>query len=120
MDWARILAFVTGMVDQELLARNEYLAAENRILKAQLKGRLKLSDAERATLGEIGHDWAARFSARWRMWPGRSLDHINAPLPRRACDTVITVARGPTGQQTRAERTMGTPTEHERCSPSLS
>jgi hypothetical protein len=42
-------------VDQELLARNEYLAAENRILKAQLKGRLKLSDAERATLGEIGH-----------------------------------------------------------------
>jgi len=55
MDWARILAFVTGMVDQELLARNEYLAAENRILKAQLNGRLKLSDAERATLGEIGH-----------------------------------------------------------------
>ena len=55
MDWARILAFVTGMVDQELLARNEYLAAENRILKAQLKGRLKLSDAERATLAEIGH-----------------------------------------------------------------
>ena len=55
MDWARILAYVTGMVDQELLARNEYLAAENRILKAQLKGRLRLSDAERATLGEIGH-----------------------------------------------------------------
>src|SRR5260221_10869036 len=55
MDWARILAFVTGMVDQELLARNEYLAAENRILKAQLKGRLKLLDTDRATLGEIGH-----------------------------------------------------------------
>src|SRR6059058_4943586 len=55
MDWARILAFVTGMVDQELLARIEYLAAENHILKAQLKGRLKLSDTERATLGEIGH-----------------------------------------------------------------
>jgi hypothetical protein len=55
MDWARILAFVTGMVDKELLARNEYLAAENRILKAQLQRRLKLTDAERATLGEIGH-----------------------------------------------------------------
>jgi hypothetical protein len=26
MDWARILAFVTGTVDQELLARIEYLA----------------------------------------------------------------------------------------------
>src|SRR5262245_62514986 len=55
MDWARILAYVTGTVDQELLARNEYLAAENRILKAQLRGRPKLSDAERARLGEIGH-----------------------------------------------------------------
>ena len=55
MDWARILAYVTGTVDQELLARNEYLAAENRILKAQLNGRLRLSDADRATLGEIGH-----------------------------------------------------------------
>jgi hypothetical protein len=28
MDWARILAYVTGTVDQELLARNEYLTAE--------------------------------------------------------------------------------------------
>src|SRR5260370_17542366 len=55
MDWARILAYVTGTVDQDLLARNEYLATENRIIKAQLKGRLKLSDAERKALGEIGH-----------------------------------------------------------------
>ena len=55
MEWTRILAYITGTVDQELLLRNEYLAAENRILKAQLKGCLKLSDAERAKLGEIGH-----------------------------------------------------------------
>ena len=55
MDWVRILAYVTGTVDQELLARNEYLGAENRILKAQLTGRLKLSDADRKALGEIGH-----------------------------------------------------------------
>jgi transposase InsO family protein len=54
MDFARMLAYVTGTVDQELLLQNEYLAAENRILKAQLKGRLTLSDTERATLGEIG------------------------------------------------------------------
>jgi hypothetical protein len=53
MEWARILAYITGAVDQELL-RNEYLAAENRILRGQLKGRLKFSDAERAKLGEIG------------------------------------------------------------------
>src|SRR5450830_1985637 len=55
MEWARILAYITGTVDQELLLRNEYLAAENRILRGQLSGRLRLSDAERATLGEIAH-----------------------------------------------------------------
>ena len=42
MDWARILAYITGTVDQELLLRNEYLAAENRILKAQLKTPLRV------------------------------------------------------------------------------
>jgi putative transposase len=55
MEWARILAYITGTVDQQLLLRNEYLVAENRILKAQFHGRLRLSDAERARLGEIGH-----------------------------------------------------------------
>jgi hypothetical protein len=54
MEWARILAYISGTVDQELLLRNEYLAAENQILRGQLKGRPKLSDAERAKLGEIG------------------------------------------------------------------
>ena len=63
MDWTRILAYVTGTVDQELLARNEYLAAENRILKSQLNGRLKLSDAERAMLGKIGHHLGRRALA---------------------------------------------------------
>ena len=51
---ARLLAYVTGMVNQELLLRNEYLAAENRILRAHVPGRLKLSDPERSTVAEIG------------------------------------------------------------------
>ncbi len=55
MDWVRILAYITGTVDQELLLRNEYLVAENRILKAQLKTPLRLTDAERATLAGIAH-----------------------------------------------------------------
>ncbi len=55
MDWVRILAYITGTVDLELLLRNEYLAAENRILKAQLKTPLRLTDAERVTLAEIAH-----------------------------------------------------------------
>ena len=55
MEWIRILAYITGTVDQELLLRNEYLAAENRILRTQIKGRLLLSDAEKKTLADIGH-----------------------------------------------------------------
>lgn len=50
-----MLAYVTGMVNEELLLRNEYLVTENRILKAQLKGRLLLSDGKRVLLAEIGH-----------------------------------------------------------------
>jgi putative transposase len=42
--WARLLAFVTGLVNQELLLQDEYLAAENRILRAHLPPRLRLSD----------------------------------------------------------------------------
>jgi len=52
--WVRLLAYVTGSVNQELLLQNEYLAAENRILRAKLSSRLRLSDPERATLAEIG------------------------------------------------------------------
>jgi hypothetical protein len=55
MDWLRVLAYITGTVDQELLLRNEYLVAENRILKAQLKTRLRLTDADRIKLAEIAH-----------------------------------------------------------------
>jgi len=55
MDWVRLLAYITGTVDQEILLRNEYLVAENRILKAQLKTPLRLTDAERATLAGIAH-----------------------------------------------------------------
>ena len=44
--WLRLLAYVTGLVNQELLLQNEYLAAENRILKARLP-RLRLCDGER-------------------------------------------------------------------------
>jgi len=52
--WARLLAYVTGLVNQELLLQNEYLAAENRILRAHLPRRLRLTDPERSTLAEIG------------------------------------------------------------------
>src|SRR5579864_2248305 len=52
--WLRLLAYVTGLVNQELLLQNEYLTAENRILRAHLPTRLRLTDPERSTLAEIG------------------------------------------------------------------
>src|SRR5438094_9474336 len=56
MDWKQLLASITGSVDEELRLRNAYLAAENRILRNQLKARrLLLTDAERKTLAEMGH-----------------------------------------------------------------
>jgi hypothetical protein len=52
--WLRLLTYVTGLVNQELLLQNEYLAAENKILRVHLPARLRMSDPERSTLAEIG------------------------------------------------------------------
>jgi hypothetical protein len=49
-----MLAYIAGSVDQELLLRNEYLLTENRILRRQIQGRLRLTDAERISLAELG------------------------------------------------------------------
>ena len=64
--WARLLVYVTGLINQELLLKNEYLAADNRILRAHLPARLRLSDPERSTLAEIGK----RLRAAASVWPG--------------------------------------------------
>jgi putative transposase len=52
--WVRLLAYITGLVNQGLLLQNEYLVAENRILRAHLPSRLRLSDPQRFSLAEIG------------------------------------------------------------------
>jgi hypothetical protein len=54
MDWKQLLAYITGTVDQELLLRNKYLVTENRILRNQITGRVRLTDGERKSLAEIG------------------------------------------------------------------
>ena len=53
--WICMLAYVTALVNPELLLQNEYLAAENRVLCVHLPARLRLSDPERSTLAEIGN-----------------------------------------------------------------
>jgi hypothetical protein len=65
MDWARILAFVTGMVDQELLARIEYLAAENRILKTQRYAPLFRQAVNTWWCGRASNDLRKRPSWHW-------------------------------------------------------
>ena len=91
------MAYVTGLVNHRLLLQCEYLAAENRILRTHLPGKVRLSDSERRTLAEIGKrlgrkllsevacvakpetilDWYRRLIARkfdgskHRSYPGR-------------------------------------------------
>lgn len=43
---ARLVTFVTGMVNQQILLQNEYLLAEDRILRAHLPTRLRLTDPQ--------------------------------------------------------------------------
>ena len=57
------MAYVTGSVNQELLLRNEYLVAENRVLRQRLPSRLRLSNPEQATLAEVGK-WLGRKALR--------------------------------------------------------
>ena len=54
MDWKTMLNYIAGFVDEELLLRNEYLVAENRVLRNQTQGRLRLTDGERRSLAELG------------------------------------------------------------------
>jgi transposase InsO family protein len=54
MDWKTLRAYITGTVDQELLVCNEYLVTENRVLRNQIKGHVRLSDGERKALAAIG------------------------------------------------------------------
>ena len=118
--WARLLAYVTGLVNQQLLLQNEYLAAENRILRAQLPKRLRLTDPQRSTFAEIGKrlgrkaleqvacvakpdtiiGWYRRLIAqkfdgsRYRAYPGRPR------LGREISELVVRMARARAGVMT--------------------
>ncbi len=54
METVEALALVGGYVDEELLIRNEYLAAENEILKSKLKKPVKFINVERIRLAKFG------------------------------------------------------------------
>jgi Homeodomain-like domain len=52
MPWKRMLAYITGSVNEDLLRRIEYLLEENLVLRNQIQRRLLLTDHERRTLAE--------------------------------------------------------------------
>jgi len=52
MPWKRMLAYVTGEIEESLLLRIEYLIEENRVLRNQIEKRILLTDAERKGLAE--------------------------------------------------------------------
>jgi putative transposase len=52
MPWKRMLAYITGSVNDDLLRRIEYLLEENRVLRNQIEKRILLTDHERRTLAE--------------------------------------------------------------------
>jgi hypothetical protein len=54
MAWETLMACVTERIDAELRLKVEYLAAENRILRDQIKGRPHLTDSQRITLAHLG------------------------------------------------------------------
>ena len=64
--WARLLAYVTGLVNQRLILQCEYLVAENRILRSHLPANLRLLDSERRALAEIGKRPRAEAPLRGR------------------------------------------------------
>ena len=54
------LALVGGHVDEELLLRNEYLAAENEILRSKLRGSVPVTNDERVRLAKLGKRLGAK------------------------------------------------------------
>lgn len=110
---ARLLAYVSGMVNRQLLLQNEYLLAENRILRSHFPARVPLTDPQRATLAEIGKrlgrqplepvasvakpdtilGWYRKLIARkfdgskHRVYPGRP------PVAREITELIVRMAR---------------------------
>jgi hypothetical protein len=76
MDWKQFLAYITGSVDQKLLLPNKYLVMENRILRQQIQGRVRLERGERKTLAETGRRLGKKALAGHDAWKP-------PPLPRK-------------------------------------
>jgi hypothetical protein len=96
---AGLLTYVTGMVNSELLLQVEYLAAENRILRTHAPARLRLTNAERATLAEMGKRLGRKGLAKVAQVakPETILGWFRKPVARSSTARSIGPARGGRG-----------------------
>jgi hypothetical protein len=63
MNWKNLLESLSESVNDHLRLRNDYLVAENRILRHQIDGRVQLIDSERQELAELGTKWGKKALA---------------------------------------------------------
>jgi hypothetical protein len=54
MSWKKLFESIKESLNDHMRLRNEYLAAENRILRNQIDGRLRLTDSERKERAVMG------------------------------------------------------------------
>lgn len=54
MGWKKLLEAASESLNEHMRLRNDYLAAENRILRNQIDGRVQLTDSERKELAALG------------------------------------------------------------------
>src|SRR3954447_13797669 len=103
---ARLLAYVSGLVNQQLFLQNEYLIADNRVLRSHLPARLRLTNSQRMTLAELakrlGRKGLSQISPPSQnqkpFWPGiANSSHRSLMAPSTA---TTLVAPGPVEKMT--------------------
>ena len=65
--WVRLLAHMTGLVKQELLLQNEYLAAENRILRAGITSHPDQAWMQQTARNATGEAWGFLDQRRYAL-----------------------------------------------------
>jgi len=86
--WVRLLAYVTGLVNQRLILQNECLLAENHILRLHIPARLRLSNGfailASCTFGKLISDSAIVPSHFGAVEVGSDNGYQNGKYDRRA------------------------------------
>jgi hypothetical protein len=86
VSWKKLLESVSASLNDQLQFRNDYLMAENRILRHQMNGRVQFTDRERQDLLRIVPSWVSRLCktsprlpSRGRFLPGTASSLTGRP-----------------------------------------